>query len=45
MPRGTVEEPYKYKKGSDEKGKKWIEIPEALNKSEKVKFKVTQRSV
>ena len=40
-----LEEPYKYKKGSNEKGKKWTEIAEALNKSEEVKFKVTQRGV
>ena len=38
-----LEEPYKYKKGSNEKGKKWTEIAEALNKSEEVKFKVTQQ--
>lgn len=35
----------KYKKGSNEKGKKWTEIAEALNKSEEDKFKVTQRAV
>ena len=40
-----LEEPYKYKKGSNERGKKWTEIAEALNKSEEVKFKVTQRGV
>jgi len=40
-----LEEPYKYKKGSNEKGKKWTEIAEALNKSEEVKFKVTQRGI
>lgn len=40
-----LEEPYKYKKGSNEKGKKWIEIAKDLNKSEEVKFKVTQRGV
>ena len=40
-----LEKPYKYKKGSIEKGKKWTEIAEALNKSEEVKFKVTQRGV
>lgn len=40
-----LEEPYKYKKGSNEKGKKWTEIAEALSKSEEVKFKVTQRGV
>lgn len=40
-----LEEPYKYKKGSNEKGKKWTEIAEALNKSEEVKFKVSQRGV
>ena len=40
-----LEEPYKYKKGSNEKGKKWSEIAEALNKNQEVKFKVTQRGV
>lgn len=40
-----LEEPYKYKKGSNERGKKWTKIAEALNKSEEVKFKVTQRGV
>ena len=40
-----LEEPYKYKKGSNERGKKWTEIAEALNKGEEVKFKVTQRGV
>ena len=40
-----LEEPYKYKKGSNEKGKKWSEIAEALNKNQDVKFKVTQRGV
>lgn len=40
-----LEEPYKYQKGSNEKGKTWTEIAEALNKSEEVKFKVTQRGV
>ena len=40
-----LEEPYKYKKGSNERGKKWTEIAEALNKSEEVKFKVAQRGV
>ena len=40
-----LEEPYKYKKGSNEKGKKWSEKAEALNKNQEVKFKVTQRGV
>lgn len=40
-----LEEPYKYKKGSNKKGKKWTDEAEALNKSEEVKFKVTQRGV
>ena len=40
-----LEESYKYKKGSNEKGKKWTEIAKDLNKSEEVKFKVTQRGV
>ena len=40
-----LEEPYKYKEGSNERGKKWTKIAEALNKSEDVKFKVTQRGV
>ena len=40
-----LEEPYKYNKGSNERGKKWSEIAEALNKNQEVKFKVTQRGV
>lgn len=40
-----LEEPYKFKKGSNERGKKWTELAEALNKNGEVKFKVTQRSV
>jgi len=32
-------------KGSNETGKTWTEMAEALNKLEKVKFKVTQRDV
>ena len=40
-----LEEPYKYKKGSNVKGKRWSEIAEALNKNQEVKFKVTQRDV
>ena len=38
-----LEEPYKYKKGSNERGKRWTEIAEDLNNSEEVKLKVTQR--
>ena len=41
-----LEEPFKSKKGSNEREKKkWTEIAEALNKLEEVKFKVTQRVV
>ena len=40
-----LEESYKYRKGSNEKGKKWTEIAKALNKSEEVKFKFTLRGV
>ena len=40
-----LQEPYKFKKGSIERGKKWTEIAEALNTNEEVKFKVTQRGV
>ena len=40
-----LEEPYKFKKGSNERGKKWTGIAESLNKNSEVKFKVTQRSV
>lgn len=40
-----LEEPYKYNKGSNEKGRKWTEITEALNESGDVKFTVTQSGV
>lgn len=40
-----LEEPYKYNKGSNEKGKKWTEIADALNESGDVKFTVTQSGV
>lgn len=40
-----LEEPYKYNKGSNETGKKWTEIAEALNESGDVKFTVTQSGV
>ena len=40
-----LEEPYKYKKGSVERGKKWTEIAESLNNSVEVRFKITLRGV
>jgi hypothetical protein len=40
-----VEEPYKYKKGSNDRGKLWTKIAETLNKNGEVKFKVGQRGV
>lgn len=38
-------EPYRYKKGSVDKGKAWSTIADTLNCSQDLKFKVTQRSV
>lgn len=40
-----VEEPYKFKKGSADRGKSWTKIAEILNKNNEVKFKVAQRGV
>jgi hypothetical protein len=40
-----VIEPYKYRKGSIERGKTWSNIAESLNSSAELKFKVSQRSV
>lgn len=40
-----VSEPFRFKKGSVDKGKVWSAIGEALNSSLDLQFKVTQRSV
>lgn len=38
-------EPYKFKKGSNERGRLWTQVAECLNKVDEVKFKVKQRGV
>ena len=40
-----VVEPFKFKKGSVEKGKVWTEIAASLNSCRELKFRVTQKSV
>ena len=40
-----VREPFKYKKGSVDKGRIWTEIADSLNSCKELQFKVTQRSV
>ena len=42
-PEVLLEEPYKSKKESNENGKKWTEIAEALKKREEVKFSHPRR--
>lgn len=40
-----VSEPFKFKKGSLEKGKVWTDVAESLNSCRDLQFKVNQRSV
>lgn len=40
-----VSEPFKYKKGSIDKGKAWFIIADPLNSCLDLQFKVSQRSV
>ena len=41
----VIIEPYKFKKGSNERGKLWTEVANNLNKLEEVQFRVNQRGV